>query len=195
VACAHAIRERFARDDPAWTIDEGSVLDRAYVESLGRFDVVYSWGVLHHTGALWQAMDNAASTVAPGGQLFVAIYNYQPLWTRVHTSVKRAYVASPRPVRWLLAAASLGFNAARGTAKDLLLLRDPTARYRNYNRLRGMSWWHDQLDWIGGYPFEAAQPAAVEAFYSQRGLALERKTTCGRRPGCNEFVFRRGHDA
>ena len=33
-----------------WRIAQGSVLDKAYMESLGTFDIVYSWGVLHHTG-------------------------------------------------------------------------------------------------------------------------------------------------
>ncbi|REK13057.1 MAG: class I SAM-dependent methyltransferase [Planctomycetota bacterium] len=196
VACTRALKDQYFAEDSQWTIEEGSVLDRGYIESLGRFDVVYAWGVLHHTGALEQAMNHAALPVAAGGQLYVAIYNYQPIWTRFHTAVKRTYVASPRPLRAVIAGGSMAFHATRGLVKDLVLLRDPTARYRNYNRLRGMSWWHDQLDWIGGYPFEAATPDDVQAFYRQRDFELERMTTCGKLPGCNEFVFRRrAHDA
>ncbi|MEX0678031.1 MAG: methyltransferase [Pirellulales bacterium] len=192
VAATRALKERFFAGDPEWTIEDGSVLDRAYLEALGSFDVVYAWGVLHHTGALWQAMDNAAISVAPGGRLFVAIYNHQRIWTPVHTALKRAYARAPRPARWMLAGSSIAYYVSRGLVKDLVLLRNPLARYRNYDdRSRGMSWWHDQLDWIGGYPFETATPEAVFAFYHKRGFALVRMTTCGGDRGCNQFVFRR----
>ena len=192
VACTRALKQRFFDCDPQWTIDEGSVLDRAHVKSLGTFDVVYAWGVLHHTGDMWQAMDNAAVAVAPAGRLFVDIYNHQRIWTPVHTALKRAYARSPRPLRWMLAGAAIAYYVARGFVKDLVLLRNPLARYRNYDvASRGMSWWHDQLDWIGGYPFETATPEAVFEFYQKRGFVLARMTTCGGDRGCNQFVFRK----
>ena len=191
VACGQYLREKYFSGDNGWQIGEGSVLDAKYLRGLGTFDVVYSWGVLHHTGALWQALDNATIPVAPRGRLFVAIYNHQPLWTPVHTALKRAYVGLPRPLAWLLGALLVVFYAARGFVKDLLLLRPPLARYRNYKRSRGMSWWHDCRDWIGGYPFETARPQAVRDFLATRGFVLEREITCGRGPGCNQFVFRR----
>jgi len=56
---------------------------------------------------------------------------------------------------------------------------------------RGMSAWHDLLDWLGGYPFEVSRPEEVFDFYRKRGFTLERLTTAGGRLGCNEFVFRR----
>jgi 2-polyprenyl-6-hydroxyphenyl methylase/3-demethylubiquinone-9 3-methyltransferase len=191
VACTRALKQQFFEDDPGWVIDEASVLDRGYLESLGTFDVVYAWGVLHHTGAMWEAMANAAVPVAPGGRLFVAIYNRQGVWTPIHTALKRAYAASPRPIGWLLAAGSMAFYATRGFIKDAVLLRNPLARFRNYDRLRGMSWWHDQMDWVVGYPFETATPEQVCEFYRQRGFSLVRMTTVGRGSGCNQFVFRR----
>jgi 2-polyprenyl-6-hydroxyphenyl methylase/3-demethylubiquinone-9 3-methyltransferase len=85
----------------------------------------------------------------------------------------------------------MSFYAARGFLKDVALLRDPFARFRHYDRLRGMSWWHDQRDWIVGYPFETASPRAVLEFYCQRDLSVERMTTVGRGSGCNQYVFRR----
>jgi 2-polyprenyl-6-hydroxyphenyl methylase/3-demethylubiquinone-9 3-methyltransferase len=192
VACTLALREGYFSGDEQWTVEEGSALDREYLSSLGKFDVVYAWGVLHHTGQMWRALELAALPVAPAGQLFIAIYNYQPLWTPLITVLKRTYVASPRPVRGLLAGGSMAFHAAGGLAKDLLRLRNPLARYRNYDRLRGMSWWHDQLDWVGGYPFETATPEAIIAFYRERGFELERVLPCRRgSSGCNQFVFRR----
>lgn len=192
VACTHALRERYFPDDSLWTIDEASVLDQAYLAQLGQFDVVYSWGVLHHTGQMWQALDNARIPLAPGGLLAMALYNHQPLWSPLLTLIKRGYVASPRPLRALIAASSMSYHAAGGLVLDVLRRRNPLARYQNYNRLRGMSWWYDQLDWIGGYPFETATPTEVEVFYTQRGLQLERLLPARRgSSGCNQFVFRR----
>ncbi len=54
---------------------------------------------------------------------------------------------------------------------------------------RGMSRWHDYLDWVGGYPFEVAKPEEVFEFCRDRGFELENMTTCGGGFGCNEFVF------
>jgi 2-polyprenyl-3-methyl-5-hydroxy-6-metoxy-1,4-benzoquinol methylase len=53
VACAESLRERFFAGTARWSIERGSATDAAYVASLGAWDVVYSWGVLHHTGAMW----------------------------------------------------------------------------------------------------------------------------------------------
>src|SRR5262249_43336829 len=125
VACTEELKQRYFPGDPQWTISEGSVLDRAFMTSLGTFDAVYAWGVLHHTGALWKALEAATEPVAPGGKLFVAIYNHQRLWTPVHTAIKRTYVAAPRPLQWLLAGGSMAFYASRGLLKDLVLLKNP----------------------------------------------------------------------
>jgi 2-polyprenyl-6-hydroxyphenyl methylase/3-demethylubiquinone-9 3-methyltransferase len=53
-----------------------------------------------------------------------------------------------------------------------------------------MAFLPDLVDWLGGYPFEVATPEAIESFVGARGLALDTRRTCGRRSGCNEFVFR-----
>src|SRR6267154_2465372 len=82
VACTRLLRDQFFPGDADWKIDQGSVLDAGYVARLGRFDVVYSWGVLHHTGAMWAALKNVATVVAPGGLLFISIYNDQDYKSR-----------------------------------------------------------------------------------------------------------------
>ena len=102
VACTRELKRRYFADDPAWVVEAGSVLDRDYLGSLGRFDVVYAWGVLHHTGALWNALDNVVGLVGEGGRLYVAIYNDQGGASRRWTMVKRIYNGSPRVVQWPL---------------------------------------------------------------------------------------------
>jgi 2-polyprenyl-6-hydroxyphenyl methylase/3-demethylubiquinone-9 3-methyltransferase len=190
-ACTAELRRRYFADDPAWRVEQGSVLDVEYVRSLGAFDIVYAWGVLHHTGDMWTALHNAQLAVADGGQLFLAIYNYQIYWTALSTRMKRAYVRSARPGRWLIAGAFIGLQVAKTTAKNLVLGRNPVRRYREYGRNRGMSVWHDWIDWVGGYPFETAKPEEIFDFYRTRGFTLDRLVTCGGGHGCNQFVFRR----
>jgi 2-polyprenyl-6-hydroxyphenyl methylase/3-demethylubiquinone-9 3-methyltransferase len=195
VACARELKRRYYPDDLLWTIDVGSVLVRSYLETVGSFDVVYSWGVLHHTGALWQALENATVPLTPGGRLFIAIYNRQLVLSRLNAIVKRTYVSLPRVLRPALAAPLVALQLIRNLAADALLFRNPLERYRSYGRARGMSWWHDCLDWIGGYPFETATPQEVFDFFQPRGFVLERLTTCGGGSGCNQFVFRKALDS
>jgi 2-polyprenyl-6-hydroxyphenyl methylase/3-demethylubiquinone-9 3-methyltransferase len=164
------------------------------MQSLGRFDVVYSWGVLHHTGLMWTAVDRAAHAVAAGGTLFIALYNDQGLQSVRWTRVKRTYNRLPRALRpaYLLAfgvaleAAALGLSIAR------LQPRRFVERWTKYENVRGMSRWHDVVDWVGGYPFEVATPEAVLDFCRARGFNLIRLKTCSGKMGCNEFVFQRG---
>src|SRR5207244_11013595 len=77
VACTRELKRRYCPEDPHWSIEQGSVLDCVYLARLGQFDVVYSWGVLHHTGAMWAALGNVACLVVEGGRLCIAIDNDQ----------------------------------------------------------------------------------------------------------------------
>src|SRR3954468_18473496 len=67
VACTRALRQKFFAGDPRWVVESGSVLDADYLKALDRWDIVYSWGVLHHTGDQWRALANASALVADGG--------------------------------------------------------------------------------------------------------------------------------
>ena len=193
VACTRLLRERYFDDDGQWIVEEGSALDVDYLKSLGKFDLVYSWGVLHHTGAMWQALDSAMLPVADGGRLFVAIYNTQPVWTAMNKLLKRSYVRSPRPLKALIAGGFIAKEVAGGLVKDLCLLRNPLARHI-VGPGRGMSRWHDWFDWVGGYPYETATVAEIFEFYHRHGYMLERlAATAGL--GCNQFVLRKVVDA
>jgi SAM-dependent methyltransferase len=189
VACTRALKTRYFPTAAEWSIDQGSALDGDYLRKLGTFDVVYSWGVLHHTGAMWKAMENALSLVKPGGTLFIAIYRDQGWMSRLWRGIKRLYNAS-LPTRLLVTAVFCSLYFVQGLISDLARLRPPLRRYREYKRSRGMSRVHDWIDWIGGLPFEVATPDQILDFCRPRGFTLERiSTVVGH--GCNQFVFTR----
>ena len=56
---------------------------------------------------------------------------------------------------------------------------------------RGMDFWFDVIDWIGGYPYEYAAPTEVTRSICNRGFVLQRYVPAQVPTGCNEFVFRR----
>ena len=101
VQCCDHLRTR-ANSPANWDVCQGSVLDTAFISQLGTFDIVYAWGVLHHTGRMWEAIDKAAALVNPGGYYYIAIYNkiltrngttswIHPFWT----SVKKIHNSYP----------------------------------------------------------------------------------------------------
>ncbi|MFA5161735.1 MAG: class I SAM-dependent methyltransferase [Elusimicrobiales bacterium] len=190
VQCAETLKRKYFPSDDGWRIERGSVLDGRYLASLGRFDIVYSWGVLHHTGNMFEAVSNAAGLVAGGGMLCIAIYNDQGGSSRRWLKIKRLYNALPvslRPVYVAFVAAA--FESKYGLAR-LLQGRNPLpfAGWRSRKRERGMSVWHDWTDWVGGYPFEFAKPCDIFRFVRDMGFTLvDMSTTTGY--GCNEYVF------
>jgi SAM-dependent methyltransferase len=140
-------RDRFAPGSPI-SFREASILNSDELEELGSFDIVYAWGVLHHTGSMWQAIRNAAQLVLPSGILILSIYNRHftsPLWT----AVKWSYNKLPSSVQRLM---TLFFAGAIYVAKFIVARRNPL------DKERGMDFWYDVNDWIGGYPYEYAQP-------------------------------------
>jgi SAM-dependent methyltransferase len=193
VACTRELRRRFFDDDPRWTIEQGSALDADFVASLGSWDIVYSWGVLHHTGSMWRALEIAQSAVADGGLLFISLYNDQGERSTVWRAVKRTYNALPAALRPVLTALVMGPRLVLGFGKAALFGRPMSfiRQWTDYKRSRGMSRWHDIVDWIGGYPFEVAKPEDVFGFLRPRGFQLEGLVTCGGGNGCNQYVFRR----
>ncbi|MGA9853615.1 MAG: class I SAM-dependent methyltransferase [Gammaproteobacteria bacterium] len=195
VACTRRLRERFFKDDPDWIIEESSVLDRKYLETLGQYDVVYSWGVLHHTGAMWQALENVVPLVKPGGEIFIAIYNDQGRWSQRWRKLKQIYNRSPVFLRGSYSALVMGTRELRSMVGSAIRLR-PFGYFQYWTRYaslggRGMSRWRDMVDWMGGYPFEVAKPEEVFHFYHARGFQLVELVTCGGGLGCNQYVFRK----
>jgi 2-polyprenyl-3-methyl-5-hydroxy-6-metoxy-1,4-benzoquinol methylase len=189
VACVQALKHRYFQNAGNWTIEQGSVLDEGFLSRLGRFDVVYSWGVLHHTGNMSQALANVAPLVAWRGRLFIALYNDQGIFSRAWRAVKRCYIRG-FAWRWSIIAVFGSYFILRGFIKDVLVLRkNPMNRYLEYRRSRGMSFSTNLIDWLGGYPFEVAKPDEVIKFFRTMGFELVKLKIAGRGHGNNEFVF------
>ena len=146
---------------------------------LGRYDVVYSWGVLHHTGDMWQALDNV-SRLAVGGRLFISIYNDQGRRSRLWGRVKKLYNAMPSSLKWLVLYPSWVVLWGPITIVDLMRAR-PFRTWRDYAKYgaRSMHPWHDLVDWVGGLPFEVAKPEKIFDFFRKKEFRLDRLVTCG----------------
>ena len=153
VACTAELRNRYFPGDDDWNIESGSALDQNYIESLPAAEIVYSWGVLHHTGDMWTALKNVGDIVPRGGYYFIAIYNDQGWMSSFWLQVKKIY-NSGQLGRMLVMSVFVPVFVLKGLVMDLLRPRSPFRRYRDYRQERGMSVFHDWRDWLGGYPFE-----------------------------------------
>jgi 2-polyprenyl-3-methyl-5-hydroxy-6-metoxy-1,4-benzoquinol methylase len=189
VATAKTVLEHFSPNSK-WSVETESVFDLS--ADWPRFEVVHSWGVLHHTGDLLRALCHAAERVAQGGTLAVALYRRTPV-DRFWVAEKRLYSHGPKWLRSLIRAGFMG-------AYILGLLvsgKNPFRYIRDYSRERGMSWRHDVHDWLGGYPYEGIDKAELNEHLVSLGfvseLAIERPVRFAGILGapCNEYRFRR----
>jgi 2-polyprenyl-3-methyl-5-hydroxy-6-metoxy-1,4-benzoquinol methylase len=200
VACAHEMKRRFSDNTCQWTIRRGSLLDTNLLDELGSFEVVYCWGVAHHTGDMWTAIENLLPRVSEPGTLVLAIYNDQQYISRLWSGVKQIYQRLPSPLKivWAATIGSVLFLkrfsiTLLACVLRLITMRNPMMPMLNWYREsqgRGMHPWYDLVDWVGGWPFEVAKPEAVFRFMRDRGFALQEIVTVSGH-GCNEFVFRR----
>jgi 2-polyprenyl-3-methyl-5-hydroxy-6-metoxy-1,4-benzoquinol methylase len=188
VACTQELRRRYFQEAANWKVEQGSALDPVYLARLGQFDVVYSWGVLHHTGNMWQALENVIAPVVVQGKLFISLYNDQGRRSRLWRAVKKSYC---RSVLWRFPIIVFfgSYILLAGLIKDLVLLRNPLARFRDYKHSRGMSYFTDILDWLGGYPYEVAKAEDVVDYFRARGFQLVKLMRPVKAMGNNEFVF------
>lgn len=185
------LRDRHFPGDPDWVVERGSILDPAYLAQLGTFDIVYSWGVLHHTGAMYDAIRNAAARVKPGGLFAFALYRKTAL-CGAWTVGKRWYTQATPETQ---ARVMKGYIALmRGAFK--LRGRDFEGYVNNYKQSRGMNFYRDVHDWLGGYPYESIRPTEVETVMESAGF---KPVTSHTQPysiglfgsGCDEYVYRR----
>lgn len=173
-----------------WDILKKSALD-PQLSKLGKFDIVYSWGVLHHTGNMHKALSNAAKLVKDNGLLYIAIYNNNTAHVLEGTSglwlkIKRIYNHSPKIVKKTMYYGYLSYLLAGITATG----HNPKKYIKNYKTLRGMDFYTDVEDWLGGYPYEFATSEHIIDHYRKLGLK-NIKVSKVRSLGCNEFLFRK----
>jgi len=168
----------------------GSILSSSDVRQLREksgsgYDVVHSWGALHHTGDMQQAFANCAGLVKPGGQLIVAIYNRHwssPLWEHI----KHFYCRLPH----------IGQKTMIGLFVPVIYLAKLLVTRRNpLEKDRGMDFLIDIVDWVGGYPYEYASIDDVRGLGMANGLDLLRIIPAEVPTGCNEFIFFKPHEA
>ncbi len=186
VACTREVKRRYYPEDLDWTINQGSVLDDKYMESLGQFDIVYAWGIFPFTGAMYEAIKKAANRVKEGGLFYIALYRKTYLcgFWKIE---KKLYISSPSFIQSLIRkiyVVALRF-AYFVAGKD----------FNTGRKKRGMDSQIDLHDWLGGYPYESITPDECENFMQSLGFSLVRDKTKGRKigfvPGCDEYVFRR----
>ena len=190
VACTNELKRRYFTNDPNWQIDQGSILDKKYIEGLGKFDICYAWGVLHHTGSLWQALYNAQIPLSKGGYLFIAIYNDQEIISSIWKVVKRNYNKN-NFMKLLITLVFYPLFFISGLLMDLLRLKNPFNRYRNHKKYRGMSLIHDWRDWLGGYPYDPARPQEIIDFYENLGFRIINFKPTQHGFGNNQFLFQK----
>jgi hypothetical protein len=165
-------------------VQTGSALDEQFLRLLGPFDIVYSWGVLHHTGNMWKSFN--LITIPARNELVLCVYSDQGIISRVWRFLKRCYVKHPvsRPAIIFTSLLTLWLP------KVLLLPHRVIADWKNWKSKRGMSAWHDVIDWAGGYPFEFAKTSDVVTFFQQHGFELTISRPFGRIIKMHEYVFR-----
>lgn len=158
----------------------GSALESSFMKGLGTFDIVYAWGSLHHTGDMWQAIQNSAGCVRrSGGTLVMAIYNAH--WScKGWTVIKKIYNHSPRFIKSLF---NITFGGVIYAAKFGVTRRNPLKKER------GMDFWYDVIDWLGGYPYEYASSEVIIERIQPLGFSPRTYIPPTAPTGCNEFVF------
>ncbi len=194
-ASVHAtqmLKLKFAESNDNWNIRQGSILDKEFIVTFSEFDIVYSWGVLHHTGSMWSAITNAIKLVGAEGYFFIAIYNKQGWKSRFWWYIKRAYNKIPKILKKPYAITLGIFFNALNIIKYTLLLKPQVAitPLLKYREGRGMNWKTDLIDWMGGFPYEYATVEELETFFKSKGFTLEKVKRTGSL-GCNELLFKR----
>ena len=189
VECTNRLWESVGSPE-IWQVAQGSILDKNCTERLEPADIVYAWGSLHHTGAMWDAIRNASELVARGGFFYLAIYNKvegrssSAFWLKV----KKFYNRASTPTKRLM---ELAYVMRYQVVPELVRFRNPFSCWHSYSKRRGMSPWIDVRDWLGGYPYEFSAADEIFRFCSREcGFTLVNLRTVNSL-GLNEFLFHR----
>ncbi|MCF7871709.1 class I SAM-dependent methyltransferase [Candidatus Woesearchaeota archaeon] len=190
VACAQFLKKKYCKNNNSWKIIYGSALNDSLLKKLGKFDIIYSWGVLHHTGDMYKAFKNIDYVAKKGSFIYLAIYNdnrkvlegKSVFWHKI----KKIYNKSGTFVKQLM----------YQTYKTYLILgittsgKNPAKYIREYETLRGMNFYTDIKDWLGGYPYQYASVETLTKYFRNRNYSIE-KIIKARSIGCNELLLKR----
>jgi len=190
VATTKAVLDKYAPTGSQYEVQEVSVFDLPEATK-EQYDIVYSWGVLHHTGAMYEAITAATKLVAPDGLFAVALYRTTPMcgvWTRIKRWYSQTSETNQKRTQNLYIKL-LKFKY-KITRKDFEVMRN------NYFNSRGMSFEHDVHDWLGGYPYESITPIQAKEYMQTLGYTEVRKFVHDSGigffgTGCDEFVFKK----
>lgn len=192
VLASEKVREYKKISKELWHIEKGDILDLDYTSTLQKYDVVYTWGALHHTGKMWDAIHNTSTLVTEEGYLCIAIYNDQGWKSKFWWAVKYIYNKLPAGLNkvyaYILGTAFILLNILKYTI--LLKPMKAIGPLLKHNVGRGMNILHDMVDWYGGYPYEYASVEALNTFLKIRGFIptniIETDTL-----GCNQILYKR----
>tara|TARA_A100001035_G_C27720674_1_gene471750 strand:+ start:281 stop:1096 length:816 start_codon:yes stop_codon:yes gene_type:complete len=192
VSCTKSLKAKFVPTDNTWEIEQGDILNSDYINALGKFDYVYSWGVLHHTGEMWRSFKYIDRCVNANGFLFISIYNDQGKKSKIWGKVKETYVKGNPLLKIALLIFAFVYLWIPSIIINLFIRFDPFRGFKSYyDENRGMSPYYDLVDWVGGYPFEVAKPDQIIDFFMSKGYRLKKLKTVGGGLGCNQFVFQK----
>ncbi|EKD56891.1 MAG: Methyltransferase type 12 [uncultured bacterium] len=187
IACTKYLKNKNS-NPKNWAVIKGSALNPSFINSLGQFDIVYSWGVLHHSGNMYKAFDHVVKLVKISGVLYLAIYNdnekifegTSKFWLKVKKVYNQSGILPKKIILYLYCAYYiLGL---------LLQFKNPYLYIKNYQSNRGMNWLNDAIDWLGGYPYEYASPETIRNYFNKLGFVCK-KVTKARSIACNEYLF------
>lgn len=147
-------------DPPSWTVLRGSILDDSFVSTLEKADVVYAWGVLHHTGNMWRAVEQAAKLMKEDGLMYIALYTTTPKSDYWHQVKRRYNQMSPIGKKVM----EYWYVFRHTLIPHFIRLKNPFSHIRQYRQSRGMAYFTDVKDWLGGYPYEHAKIEEVLRF-------------------------------
>jgi len=184
VAATRSLWTREGRPEN-WKVMQGSALDEVFLKTLEAADILYSWGVLHHTGDMWQAIRNVAPLVKSDGVFYLALYTTSPrtpYWVRI----KQRYNLTGQ---WGKRFIEVKYLLKHVLLADLVFRRNTFRRIRTYKASRGMAFMTDVRDWLGGWPYEDCSPDEMLDFaYRELGLGLSR---IGTGEACTEYLLYR----